>query len=608
MKRKYIAVCLTAAMVLTGCGVDITPPDEFIKPPAQASTEVKDELALANCTYEMPSGEIGQFKLVTPNGVSKTFREPQTVIATEDVALQIAVEEYPEQYRGQNFSQLEDINILAALVEPVAGNIPWTLHSLTDNEAVFKSDGDGYKAMVGISRANKDTLFIQYVKYAKDIDESEASMYEDMINQTFSQRVFVTIDSETGETIESSVQNPNEGLSQMYLPVGKSGYDIFLRGSSLAVPTSKGYDIWTNRGVVVSVESFMTGHTDLNLTEYNTNLVDMQKALIPSNNELEFFKVTAAPSSFMDVDRGFSCKIPFTYDKSEKHIEVYMMIVPEGFYTFTVHSNKKIPDKFLQDDFKLVLDSDRKTNGELADAPLAATVPTVEEDYIRPIHLNDKAISALASPSKDYLLETFGEARMSGQFLNKQLYFKDNFVHVLLPVSSEMTADQGIAEEAFSSIAPFGETELPFAEDINLKYSMFTTSGKAYFKGPNPLVPEELIGTLIGTAYDQIVKDYFAEMMDNNIIFQNESHLNTDDVYQTEFVYRYDDDVTNLKWKRNGAIFIKCLGSDRYSSDRDPIWFAAILDWGDNVDKSKLSIYQQAFESTVKQVPVHDGK
>ncbi len=606
MKKKYIAACLAAVMCLTGCGVDIKPPDEYIKPPAVASTKPNDELALATCTYEIQSGEVGQIKMVTPNGVAKVYNKPDTIVSTDDITIKVGQVPYLEEYRGYNFSQLEDINILAESVKTITGGIPWELRSLSDTEAVFKASVDDNQFMVGVSRANKSTLFVQFVRYANSVDKSKADMLRSMIDQTFSQRVFVKVDSESGEVVESDIQNPNDGVPLMYLPFGKSGYDVFLKGSSLVTKTETGYDVWINRGVVASIEFFKTGHTDLNITRYNTQLVEFQKNLIPGFKDLEFFKVTDVPSSFMDINHGFSCKIPFIYDKSEKHIDVFLIAVPDGFYTITVHSNKGISDKFLKNDLKIIPESVRKTSGELASAPIALTVDSVGSDYILPIHLNKNALKDLASPSKDYLLDTLGEARVSGSFVNKQLYYKDNFVYTFLPISSEMSTEQGIASEAYSSVAAYGEEELPYAEDINLKYVMFSTESDDTFKGDNPLVLRELVGTTIGAAAEVVFKEYYGEMSRNNIIFSREKHWLADNVFQQEFTYRYDDDVTNLRWNRNGAIFVKYLGQDRYYGDN--VWFAGILDWGNKADQSKLASYQQAFESTVKQVPVHDGK
>ena len=495
-----------------------------------------------------------------------------------------------------NFSQEGVLDALLDEVKKKVGDGTYTLSSSSETEAVWEyasgEEEDAVKGLVGISRINSGMVFVQWVTYPTLLSEDKIQTYQTMMDP-FKSRVFVAAGTDTSTPDISN--NPNEGVSRMYVPIG-NGYDVLLKGSSAVVKTDRGYDIWTNRGVCASIESFDVGQTDLNLTEYNLNLTSYQKDLIPDADTLEFFKIAGTPSLFMDIENGFWSKISYTYMENPKYIEVYLMAVPSGFYTVTVHSNSSLPSNFLTELFVITSTEDRKTNGELADVKQAITVSGVDSDYIKPIHLSSDALAQLRTPSSEYLLENFCEARLSGSFMNKMLYYKDNFVHTLLPITSDMIADEGISDTSYSAVAPYGEQELPDAQRIELTYSMFSASAAV---SDSDTTDASVYG--FNEAINNVLKDVIGEMEENNIVYSTERSRTDASTFQQEFSYRYDDSIENLKYEKHVAVYIKNLGVDRYTGEN--IYFSALLVWGQRANSSQLATYQQAFESTVKQVP-----
>ena len=596
MKVKSFVCVAMAMLLLTGCGPKIQPPDDVIQQTPVISQPSQPEWRIASCTYELSTGEIGSFKAVTSDGIAKIYSAPTTIYDADGEFIAVSDFKLPDEMKEVNFSQEGVLDALLDEVKKKVGDGTYTLSSASETESVWEyasgEEEDAVKGLVGISRINSGMVFVQWVTYPATLSEDKIQTYQAMMDP-FKSRVFVAAGTDTSTPDISN--NPNEGVSRMYVPIG-NGYDVLLKGSSAVVKTDRGYDIWTNRGVCASVESFNVGQTDLNLTEYNLNLTSYQKDLIPDADTLEFFKIAGTPSLFMDIENGFWSKISYTYMANPKYIEVYLMAVPSGFYTVTVHSNSALPSNFLTEMFVITSTEDRKTNGELADVKQAATVSGVDSDYIKPIHLSSGALAQLRTPSSEYLLENFGEARLSGSFMNKMLYYKDNFVHTLLPITSNMVADEGISDTSYSAVAPYGEQELPDAQRIELTYSMFSASAAV---SDSDTTDASVYG--FNEAINNVLKDVIGEMEENNIVYSTERSRTDASTFQQEFSYRYDDSIENLKYEKHVAVYIKNLGVDRYTGEN--IYFSALLVWGQRANSSQLATYQQAFESTVKQVP-----
>lgn len=596
MKLKAFVCAVCAAALLTGCGPKIVPPDDAIQNTPTVNTATEPVWKLASCTYEVSTGEVGSFKALTSDGIAKIYSAPTTIYDTDGEFIAVSDFQLTEDLKEAVFMDTAVQDAILPLVKDKVGEGTYSVTSVTDTEILWDysagEEGSSTLGLVGISRINSDMMFVQWVTYPDTLDEDSVQTYKSMM-EPFKSRMFVA--AGTDSSTPDLAENPNEGVSRMYVTLG-NGYDVLLKGSAAVVKTDRGYDVWTNRGVCASIEAFKTGQTDLNLMEYNLGLTSYQKDLIPNSDSLEYFKIVATPATFQEIEGGFWDRIGFTYTDNPKYIEVYLMAVPDGFYTVTVHSNSALPSNFLTDLFVITSSEDRKTNGELADVKQALTVNSVQADYIAPMHLNADALTKLSNPSSDYLLENFGEARMSGSFMNKMLYYKDNFVYTLLPITSNMVADEGISDTSSSAIAPYGDQVLPDAQNISLTYSMFSSSGSS---SNEDSTDASVYG--FSDAIDNVLRDIQSEMQENNIAYTTTNSRVDATTFQQEFSYRYDDSVTNLKYEKHVAVFIKKLGTDRYSSD--DIYFSALLVWGQRANSSQLATYQQAFESTVKQVP-----
>lgn len=596
MKIKSLVCIVLSMLLLTGCGPKIQPPDDVIQQTPSVNQPNQPEWRVASCTYELSTGEIGSFKAMTPDGIAKIYSAPTTIYDADGEFIAVSDFKLPDEMKAVDFSQEGVLDALLGEVKTKVGDGTYTLSSVSETEAVWDyASGEAenaVKGLVGISRINSGMVFVQWVTYPATLKEDRIQTYQTMMD-SFKSRVFVAAGTDT--STPDIRDNPNEGVSRMYVPIG-NGYDVLLKGSSAVVKTKRGYDIWTNRGICASIESFNIGQTDLNLTEYNLNLTSYQKALIPNADTMEFFTINGTPSLFMDIENGFWQKLSYTYTKNPKYIEVYLMAVPSGFYTVTVHSNSALPSNFLTELFVITSTADRKTNGELADVKQAATVNDVDSDYIRPIHLSLEALAQLKTPSSEYMLENFGEARLSGPFMNKMLYYKDNFVYTLLPITSDMVANKGISDVSYSAVAPYGDQELPNAQRIELMYSMFSTSATV---SDSDTTDASVYG--FNKAIDTVLQDVIREMKENNIKYSTERGRTDATTFQQEFSYRYDDSIENLKYDKHVAVYIKNLGVDRYTGEN--IYFSALLIWGQRANSSQLATYQQAFESTVKQVP-----
>lgn len=621
MRFRHLILAIALCGCLTACGpkppastpesTSASNPDTSTSVPASTPGDTSvpvstptDSVTLSpvKCTYRVPTGELGTFYAVTSNGKSQEFTSNVVIYSSDEYALTVDQKALPAG-TGNDFRTMPD-NVYALRtfltgeynIEIVNTNV------VSSDEAVFEIkeviDDYEYAGRMGVSLINRTQLFVYKVLWdPQRLSEDTQHELAKMVSDTFSRRVF-----EAGST-DTSVDNPNEGISQVYIPLPNSEYDIVVPGSAYIRNidgTNNQYDIWYGKTISASVQRFDTSQVDLSITEHNLELVDYQKALIPTSGNYENFKITSAPSEFMEVKDGFSKKLSYVWGgESKTYVDMYLFADSKGFTTVTVKSFEPIPGNFTSESMKFILDSDRKTNGELNTIPQALISTSTPEDAVYPIHLETSAFNHLRNVSEEYMETNFGETNVSGSFMVKQLYYKDIFQNVLLPFTASMDAAEGSVESASSSWVPYGD-ELEDAMQVSISYSLFSADPNSVDTEEGK-TPTDMDTYGFSKALDSVAGEYFSEMEANNVYFSTDSENVTSSVYQRQFSYRCNDAVTNKSYTKNVAVFIKNMGDDKYQ-ENSRNYFAAVMVWGSRAPSNQVSNFQQAFESVVKQV------
>lgn len=603
MRFRYLFFMVALCSCLTACGP--TPPPVSESASITSSNSVIPdavELNSVKCTYVVPTGERGTFYALTSNGKSQEFTANETVYSSAEYTLVVDQQALPDGI-GNDFRSLpDDAYALRSFLVSKYGVEITNTHIVSSDEAVFEisvnKDDYSYTGRMGVSLINRTQLFVYQITWdSQSVPEDIQHQLAKMVTDTFNRRVFESASTDT------SVENPNSGISKVYIPLANTSYDILIPGSAYIKNvgnTSEGYDIWYGKTISASIQRFDIGQVDLSITEYNLDLVDYQKALIPTSGNYENFKISSPPSKFLDVESGFSKKLSYVWGTDVKtYVDLYVFADNEGFTLITVKSPEPIPDEFTSNQMVFVLESERKTNGELNTIPQALTSSNAPEDSVNPLHLDASALKYLRNISGDYMESSFGETNVSDGFMVKQLYYKDIFQNVLLPFTSSMDVPEGSTETASSTWVPYNEDPVD-SNQVSISYTLFSS---------DPLstnIEEGELPTGIDTygftnALQNVAGDFFSEMEANNVYPSSDSENISTTVYQRQFSYRCNDSVTNKSYTKNVAIFIKSMGDDKYQ-ENSRNYFSSVMVWGSQAPSSQVSKFQQAFESVVKQV------
>lgn len=610
MRYKLILSVVSFVMcgVLVGCGLPHptnSPKDMMSGITAAISSnnsEATESYARATCTYYAPTGEIGTFEGYTKQGQPKSYSTPETSYHTADGMVTF------NQYVRPNiistdFTTLPDNAF--SLIDFLETSLKVDIISpefINKTEAVFKVETTVNEiqltGFLGVSVMNNENLFTQLAVYADSASDDMKTVFEDLCIKGFSKRVFT---EQSENALE--VANPNQNVETMYVSLPEVGYDILTSGKTIAVKNPyNGTDLWVNKDTCVSIQRFDIGHTDLSITEYNIGLEKYQKLLVPNSTKVENLKIISPPTKSPTFNQGFWIDYSVSYknDNKNEYIAYNVIADEKGFTVVTIHSNRTLTDK-TKKLYTFISSEERKTNGQYAEVPSAILSPTPQTGSIEPVYIQTEAITALSRVSSEFMLDKFGENNVSGPFMNKQLYYKDNFIKVLLPFTSSMSVPAGTTESASSSYVPYftESAEQTETSKINLYYTMVSDSSRVNSTSEE-LTDMQIYG--FESVAQNMLKEYINQMEDNNILFSTDSENVTNEAYQREFTYRFNDDVTNKQYTRHGALFIKHIDSDNYEKGSE-IYFVAILDWGTGANSSKLQSFQQAFESTVKQLP-----
>lgn len=608
MRFRHLILAVALCGCLTACGPKPPAPDSTPISTPESTPVVTDSptmdvtISPVKCTYRVPTGELGTFYAVTSNGKSQEFTSTENVYTSDEYTLNVDQKALPAG-TGNDFRTMPD-NAYALRtfllgeynIDIINTNI------VSSDEAVFEIkeviDEYEYAGRMGVSLINRTQLFVYKVLWdPQALSEDSQHQLAKMVSDTFNRRVF-----EAGST-DTTVENPNEGISRVYIPLANTDYDIVVPGSAYIRNidgTKNQYDIWYGKTIAASIQRFDTSQVDLSITEHNLSLVDYQKALIPTSGNYENFKITTAPTAFVDVDNGFSNKVSYVWGGEAKtYVDLYIFADNAGFTVITVKSFEPIPGSFTTDYMKFILDSDRKTNGELNTIPQALLSTAVPQDAVYPLHLESSAFKHLRSVSEDFMESNFGETNVSGAFMVKQLYYKDIFQNVLLPFTASMDAAEGSVESASSAWVPFNG-ELEDAKQVSITYNLFSADPTSTEKKEGK-VPTDSDTYGFFEAVKTIAGEFFLEMEENNVYPSPDSENVNASVYQRQFSYRCNDTITNKSYTKNVAIFIKNMGDDKYQ-DKSRNYFSAVMVWGSRAPSDQVSNFQQAFESVVKQV------
>ncbi|MEG2376766.1 MAG: hypothetical protein RSC43_00255 [Clostridia bacterium] len=458
-----------------------------------------------------------------------------------------------------------------------------------------KTKATGY---VGVSQVNPETVWVMYGWVSEGSPAGYAEMYEKAFKDTFSQRVFAEQEVEEEPTTPPET-NPNLNSRFMYVPIGSSGFDIIFKNSTEIVKTSKGYDVHLDPTRTLSIENFKVGHADINISEAQLGYEDLQMTLIKDAQTLEHLVKVSELSSYKELEDGFWKSVDYNYMiKSRKmYARVYVIGLDYGFTTVVMKSSEPFSDTYFKEDVFILSSLDRKTKAEYSSIPAGKPIASFPADYSEILQLNPKAISLIRTIGGRYLAETFGDATYSQGYLSKQIYFKDNYANVLLPITGAMDVDGGAQDFVSCTNAVYGNNPASDYNQAKLEYRVFEVTTEKDKDAttdkdkPTPPITDTILHQFTG-AVEFALTEINGEIADNNYKFSVNKVSAPGIIWQGEFAYRAIDRQLNKAYTKRVFCYIKDLGYNCYMS--------ALLTYSDRASSSTVTQFQTAYESSVK--------